>query len=161
MDWAGPSVLPQKRQAKITAHYITYVILRGLGRALGPSAKATTATAKRQCERPVLRSVSCTSYPSTFPCHIRAWGYMCYMQATQVKSGMAWQGGRTGAANVDWRFFLSSRPSKIAFTRSPQATRERSQAAQRGPMLSLRSVSSRELPSLVHASSPPSLRKNL
>ena len=66
MDWAGPSVLPQKRQAKITAHYvrdtpwtgrgprsfrksdkqilpcITYVILRGLGRALGPSAKATS-----------------------------------------------------------------------------------------------------------------------
>ena len=51
---------------------------------------------------------------------------------------MAWQGGRTGAANVDWRFFLSSRPSKIAFTRSPQATRERSQAAQRGPIPSLR-----------------------
>ena len=22
MDWAGPSVLPQKRQAKITAHYV-------------------------------------------------------------------------------------------------------------------------------------------
>ena len=52
--------------------------------------------------------------------------------------GYGWQGGRTGAANVDWRFFLSSRPSKIAFTRSPQATRERSQAAQRGPMPSLR-----------------------
>ena len=57
MDWAGPSVLPQKRHAKITAHYITYVILRGLGQALGPSAKATTATAKRQCERLVLRSM--------------------------------------------------------------------------------------------------------
>ena len=42
MDWAGPSVLPQKRQAKITTHYITYVILRGLGWALGPSAKATS-----------------------------------------------------------------------------------------------------------------------
>ena len=34
-----------------------YVILSGLGWALGPSAKATTATAKRQCERPVLRSM--------------------------------------------------------------------------------------------------------
>ena len=32
-------------------------ILCGLGQALGPSAKATTATAKRQCERPVLRSM--------------------------------------------------------------------------------------------------------
>ena len=31
--------------------------MSGLARALGPSATATTATAKSQCERPVLRSL--------------------------------------------------------------------------------------------------------
>ena len=31
MDWAGPSVLPQKRQAKITAHYVCDTLWTGLG----------------------------------------------------------------------------------------------------------------------------------
>ena len=31
MDWAGPSVLPQKRQAKITAHYVRDTPWTGLG----------------------------------------------------------------------------------------------------------------------------------
>ena len=31
MDWAGPSVLPQKRQAKITAHYVRDTLWTGPG----------------------------------------------------------------------------------------------------------------------------------
>ena len=153
MDWAGPSVLPQKRQAKITAHYITYVILCGLGRALGPSAKATTATAKRQCERPVLRSVSCTSYPSTFPCHIRAWGYMCYMQATQVKSGMA---GRVG------ELALLTLTDDSSFPRGPAKSRSRGHPKQPESEVKRRSgAPCSHCAASALASSPPSFTRAL
>ena len=44
--WTGPGPRSFRKSDKQRLPRITYVILCGLGRALGPSAKATTATAK-------------------------------------------------------------------------------------------------------------------